>query len=553
MRYLYLAPVKSPADRQRAIDLPRMSKAGLATLIKDRIETKVISPASGARSAARRAALAKTVQSELAAALKGSKSVLLQLSKRSANDRARPASHVHERTDHHFRLLSAQAILDDAYALGVMRGNSAMRVRNFEGLKALFDKNVASLSDRQSKQIDKVSSLHGLKAVDIAARQTELLRMWRDWALVRPVIATDLTRPGPEIGEGDRCDRSGEAACAGEPANPKGLISLHRWPLKRHITSVKNQGNRGTCSVFGTVAAVEAAISVKYGKKVNLSEQDLYKKQRLDWNPNPLGDYNEDGYFPLLSMLFQLVTGYTFPFERDWDYNPSWSRTPSGEDGPWTGSCDGYNGLACSDTNHQAKCERYVIPTSELKEVVSEVCEFIDPVFGDLGRFVCDTTTDLIEVVDQTTITVYETIVPGTSRYKVSQWLPVWDPIGDRDLSAAKLLLAGNVPLIFCFVTPGSWYASAHTGPNGKGYLVHNRHEAFPSDPGGHCVAIVGNIDNADIPADWYLEPGAGGGYFIIKNSWGACWADRGYAYAPYAWVDQWGTSIVAISQVERV
>jgi hypothetical protein len=185
--------------------------------------------------------------------------------------------------------------------------------------------------------------------------------------------------------------------------------------------------------------------------------------------------------------------------------------------------------------------------------VVSEVCEFIDPVFGDLGRFVCDTTTDLIEVVDQTTITVYETIVPGTSRYKVSQWLPVWDPIGDRDLSAAKLLLAGNVPLIFCFVTPGSWYASAHTGPNGKGYLVHNRHEAFPSDPGGHCVAIVGNIDNADIPADWYLEPGAGGGYFIIKNSWGACWADRGYAYAPYAWVDQWGTSIVAISQVERV
>lgn len=43
---------------------------------------------------------------------------------------------------------------------------------------------------------------------------------------------------------------------------------------------------------------------------------------------------------------------------------------------------------------------------------------------------------------------------------------------------------------------------------------------------GGHAVFICGYKDDPE----W-----AGGGYLIIKNSWGTGWGDKGYFYMPYA------------------
>ena len=40
---------------------------------------------------------------------------------------------------------------------------------------------------------------------------------------------------------------------------------------------------------------------------------------------------------------------------------------------------------------------------------------------------------------------------------------------------------------------------------------------------GGHAVCIVGYNDNL------------AGGRFIVRNSWGTSWADRGYFYMPYS------------------
>lgn len=45
---------------------------------------------------------------------------------------------------------------------------------------------------------------------------------------------------------------------------------------------------------------------------------------------------------------------------------------------------------------------------------------------------------------------------------------------------------------------------------------------------GGHGVFIVGYQDN---PL-W-----SGGGYFIIKNSWGTWWGDKGFFYMPYSYL----------------
>ena len=51
-----------------------------------------------------------------------------------------------------------------------------------------------------------------------------------------------------------------------------------------------------------------------------------------------------------------------------------------------------------------------------------------------------------------------------------------------------------------------------------------------PGEPliGSHAVFCAG----------YQADPGAaGGGYLIVKNSWGADWGDKGYFYMPYAYV----------------
>jgi len=64
---------------------------------------------------------------------------------------------------------------------------------------------------------------------------------------------------------------------------------------------------------------------------------------------------------------------------------------------------------------------------------------------------------------------------------------------------------------------------------------IHNKNRIL----GQHIVHVVGYIKNSDLakklPA---ATPGAGGGYFIIKNSWGACFGDAGYLYMPAAYLE---------------
>lgn len=47
---------------------------------------------------------------------------------------------------------------------------------------------------------------------------------------------------------------------------------------------------------------------------------------------------------------------------------------------------------------------------------------------------------------------------------------------------------------------------------------------------GGHAVFVCGYVDDKK----W-----RGGGYLIIKNSWGTEWGDKGFFYMPYAYVNQ--------------
>jgi C1A family cysteine protease len=61
-----------------------------------------------------------------------------------------------------------------------------------------------------------------------------------------------------------------------------------------------------------------------------------------------------------------------------------------------------------------------------------------------------------------------------------------------------------------------------------------NGHIALPTPTDmlaeGHAMLIVG-----------YDDGGSGRGEWLVRNSWGDGWGDRGYGYLPYQYVEQYG------------
>lgn len=112
---------------------------------------------------------------------------------------------------------------------------------------------------------------------------------------------------------------------------------------------------------------------------------------------------------------------------------------------------------------------------------------------------------------------------------------PLTQEIGKNDVTAYKQALnagrciAVNIPVF------ESWHASAHVRKYGELTLP------FPGEiaASGHAVCIVGYVDD-DSPQY------PGGGYFVMRNSWGTAWAAAsahapGYGTIPYAYIQRWG------------
>ena len=76
----------------------------------------------------------------------------------------------------------------------------------------------------------------------------------------------------------------------------------------------------------------------------------------------------------------------------------------------------------------------------------------------------------------------------------------------------------------------------------------------LPFDPtdteilGMNTSVMLGYIPNADLPLA--TPPGSGGGYYIIKHSWGTDFGDAGYFYAPDDWVAKYLISTRAVTRV---
>jgi hypothetical protein len=310
-----------------------------------------------------------------------------------------------------------------------------------------------------------------------------------------------------EEGSGDGIDRLGESVCGTHRAN--GIYLNKNWALKFRTTCVRSQGSRGTCWGFTTTAAVECEVAKNHDRWINLSEQHLVYMTKHVWYPSTYGD---NGGPPLDAILSR---GYTHPFEEQWDYNQSRSRTSNDGAQRYTNSCVGYTpaeSAFCSDTNHQ-------------------------------GQLIC------VDLLLFRFCAAFGPFITTTSGFAPTRWAYIWDP-ADTTRAFANLVWAVGIfrkPVLFAFpVTP------SFDGPDANGYVTYRGpHCVVPMggtctpapgcecDRGGHLALITGLIDNSQLPAG--APAGAGGGYFILKNSWGHCYGDAGYAYLPYDWVKNLG------------
>ncbi len=98
-----------------------------------------------------------------------------------------------------------------------------------------------------------------------------------------------------------------------------------------------------------------------------------------------------------------------------------------------------------------------------------------------------------------------------------------------RNVDVYKRYLAIQRPVTLSFPVYRSWYRSAETARTGRITMP----IAGDVQEGGHAVCLVGYVDTASSP---------GGGYFIVRNSWGTGWASAspfgaGYGTIPYQYI----------------
>ena len=301
-----------------------------------------------------------------------------------------------------------------------------------------------------------------------------------------------------ETGAKDQLDRTQKGACKAPAA--AGLYQNFTWPLKDLTTTVKDQGQRGTCWAFATVAALEAEIARRDRTLVNLSEQDYIGHRFTQWAPRAFGE----GGDPIFIAQKASAAGYEFAYERGWQYNKSLSRMVPKNTQTYTNSCDGYrdssvNYGACSNTNDQGEW-------------------FVVTVGGKLY---------LMRRLPNTGV---------GSGYRMQSPTDFWDQ-SDLDRSMVILLLRSVLGHATTLTIDMSYVA-----PDANGYAPIRSMGKLPNGLADfqltHVMTVTGFISSQNLRAKVPGAPIADDfGYFIVKNSWGDCWGDQGYVYLPWTWV----------------
>jgi hypothetical protein len=276
-----------------------------------------------------------------------------------------------------------------------------------------------------------------------------------------------------------------------------GIYANFSFPNQGLISCIKNQGDRGTCHIFAATSAMEELVARDTGTFVNLNEQDFQEHVKLDWENNSPDLFHDSGS-SFGDLNAAAAHNYSFAYENQWDYNPSLSEPVN----TYVNTCVGYPATeaGCSDTAPQAP----------------EVC-----VAGPAGFFqaqVCG---------------FVAAPLPGArSPYRAASVSNVWNAANPQLTFDYMILgLALNNAVLLGFNVTQEFQGAP------GGYVPYDAADLSTSI-GGHEVHVIGYVSNQDLAGVLpQAPPGAGGGYFIIKNSWGACLGDGGYYYLPVAYL----------------
>ncbi|MFK7604144.1 C1 family peptidase [Deinococcus sp. SM5_A1] len=293
----------------------------------------------------------------------------------------------------------------------------------------------------------------------------------------------------------------------------KNYVKSYWFPLKNFISPVKNQASRGTCWAFTAIGAVESRERVQNNNAADLSEQFLVNKVKQDWDSS---DY-VDGYHSEKALETALSKGQALPSEGVWTYNGSTSRPSNGKDGDsdaYAYSCNAYTGT-CSDTAHQS---RRVCTT-----VIFKFCGYATVKYSGSGAAAGNTTQ-------------------------------VWKNGDSFKLNNLRLLLAQGHVLMASFPVYRG-FSEAPRGNEASPGVVSNYDATTMKDgkyvngsSGSHAVQIVGFLSNDDLTTPGSTPNIGGGGYFIIKNSWGCGTGDGGYYYFPADYVSRHFNSLSTLN-----
>ena len=270
-----------------------------------------------------------------------------------------------------------------------------------------------------------------------------------------------------------------------------GIIDNFTFPDSPYLTCVKSQGHRGTCHIFASVSAVEESVALQTGKHVNLSEQELMEFVKGLWYP----DWYSDGGGPGKDL--DASHGYHFAYEKQWDYNAS----PNRDKTTFAHSCQGYpaSETACSNSSPQAPivCTKFFD--------LFEVCAF-----------------DVVKAAG------------AHSPYQPNGVASIYfADLPDLTVSMMQIGLALNIPVVMAFDVSDNF-----SNPT-NGYVSYSSSDVL-SDGGGHVVHVIGYVSNEQLAKQVPSAPaGAGGGYLVIKNSWGACAGDAGFYYMPVKYFEK--------------
>ena len=364
----------------------------------------------------------------------------------------------------------------------------------YDNLSAEEHKEFSLITPTEFKDLDAVKA-QNYNNQSIGRLQSYLFN--KDLTIPKEILFSEIYagKQGPNIGDGT----VKRADCA---FSDTGLMKNFDFPLRNHLSTVKNQANRGTCGAFAGVAAMETLAHLQTNKFYNYSEQHLYYTYKNIWYSEPGGD----GIYPLSMVEKMSQNRYALQPEYAWNYNPSWMRQTD-----LSQSCTSYDEY-CSNTAHQGK-------------------PFCFPIFN---QYICGS-------LGQTTPT-------PITRYYPTQYVELWN-FTNKDTALAL----GAINLIFKHPIVAMFNVRTGFDNQSGGFVTNTSNMGYR---GNHIVEMVGFISreqvnnfNAAHPAGPQLQPTESGGYFIIKNSWG-CWGDGGYGYISWDYLKNYGTNLIAIHNV---